>query len=265
MGFLKNVVELALSPLGLTVLLILSGIGLDFTVKHSKSSRRLLLLGGLLFLVFLISPLSDYMVLGLERGYPPMLMPPSSPKTDTIVILAGYAEEHPGFPVTTLVSEQTIYSLSEGLRLYRLLPGAKLVMSGGVVRDGEKPVAAVMSEFLQQMGVPARDIIVEGRSKNTYENLVEVRKLVGTGPFILVAQACDLRRAMAVAGKLKMQPIAAPSRHQALQYNWNKGTTDVLKRHLELVVYPSVGRLRMIQWAYHEYAGYVWYQLLGRI
>ena len=185
---------------------------------------------------------------------------------DRIVVLAGYAEEHPGFPITTLVSEQTIYSMSEGLRLYRLLPGAKMIMSGGIVRDGEKPVAAAMSEFLQQMGVPAPDIIVEGRSRNTYENLVEVKKLVGSSPFILVAQACDLRRAMAVAKKLQMQPIAAPARHRALQYHLNKGMPEIIKRYLGIRrVFIGGQSWKRCQWAYHEYVGYLWYQLLGRI
>jgi uncharacterized SAM-binding protein YcdF (DUF218 family) len=219
----------------------------------------------LLFLVLFLSPVSDYLILRLEAGFPPMVAPPASPKIDRIVVLAGYAEEHPGFPVTAWVSEQTVYSMSEGLRLYRLLPGAKLIMSGGIVRTGERPVAAAMSEFLQQMGVPAQDLITEGRSLNTYENLVEVKKLVGTDPFILVAQACDLRRAMAVALKLQMHPIAAPSRHQALQYHRNRGTLDVLKRYFESVIYLSPARLRMIQWAYHEYVGYVWYRWLDRI
>jgi uncharacterized SAM-binding protein YcdF (DUF218 family) len=265
MDILKKAVELIFSPLGITVLLIGIGIALNFTGKHARGSRRFLFAGGLLFLTFLFLPVSDYLIFQLERDYPPMLNPPAFLKVDRIVVLAGYAEEHPGFPVTTLVSEQTIYSMSEGLRLYRLLPGAKMIMSGGMVRDGEKPVAAAMSEFLQQMGVPAPDIMVEGRSQNTYENLVEVKKLVGSSPFILVAQACDLRRAMAVAKKLQMQPLAAPARHRALQYHLNKGMPEILKRYLESAVHLSVGRLEKIQWAYHEYIGYFWYQLLGRI
>jgi uncharacterized SAM-binding protein YcdF (DUF218 family) len=184
-----------------------------------------------------------------------MLKPPSSSGIDRIVVLAGYAEENKFFPITTVVSERTIGSISEGLRLYRQLPDAKLIMSGGVVREGERPLAASMSDFLQQMGVPAGDIIVEGNSRNTYENLSEVRKLIGSKPFILVAQACDLRRAMAVARKLDMNPTPAPACY------W------VLPRHTysEALIYPSTERLRRIQWACHEYVGYIWYKLLGRI
>jgi uncharacterized SAM-binding protein YcdF (DUF218 family) len=246
-------------------ILIASGIILSVTGRNPRGSRRLLFLGGLLFLVCLFSPVSEFLILQLEKDYPPMLVPPSSPKIERIVVLAGYAEEHPGFPITTMVSERTIATMSEGLRLYRLLPGAKMILSGGVVREGERPVAAAMSDWLQQMGVPARDIIVEGQSRNTYENLLEVKKLVGPAPFILVTQACDLRRAMAVAGKLEMHAVAAPACHWTLQYHGSKDLARKAGKYLESFLHPSTENLRRIQWAYHEYVGYVWYRLLERI
>jgi uncharacterized SAM-binding protein YcdF (DUF218 family) len=265
MDFIKKSVEIILSPLGITTILIALGIILSCTGKHSRAGRRLLISGGLLFLILLFSPLSEYLVLSLEREYPPMLMPPASIKINAIVVLAGYAEENKGFPITTNVSEQTVCSASEGLRIYRLLPGSKIILSGGVVREGEKSVAASMSELLQQIGVPARDIVIEGNSKNTYENLVEVGKIVGSRPFVLVAQALDMRRAMAIARKLHMNSIPAPSCHWVLQYHTNTGTREVLGRHLSALFYPSPKNLFRIQWAYHEYIGYWWYQLLGRI
>lgn len=129
-----------------------------------------------------------------------------------------------------------------------------------------KPVAASMADFLQQMGVPDENLIIEGHSRNTYENLVEVKKIVGSDRFILVASACDLRRAVAVAHKLKMKPIPAPANIWSLQHHptdtgFSKRITDFFKSF----AYPSTDNLYRIQWAYHEYVGYVWYRLLGRI
>ncbi len=265
MEFLKRSVEIIFSPLGITTILIGAGIVLSCMGRHSRGSRRLLISGGLLFLVLLFSPISGYLMLRLEREYPPLLNPPTSPKMDRIVVLAGYAEEHRGFPVTTNVSKQTISTLSEGLRIYRLLPGAKMIMSGGVVREGEKPVAAAMSEFLQEMGVPVQDVIVEGKSQNTYENLGEVKRIVGSAPFVLVAQACDLRRAVAVARKLHMNPVAAPAGHWALQYHMSSSTPEEILIYLGAFLFPSVENLSRAQWAYHEYVGYLWYRLLGRV
>jgi uncharacterized SAM-binding protein YcdF (DUF218 family) len=266
MEFAKKSIELVVSPIGIMTILITFGIVLSVARPSSRAGHRLLVLGGLLFLVFLFSPLSLYLTLGLERQFPPLLTPPESPKVNRIAVLAGYAEENPGFPITSNVSEQTMGSMAEGLRLYRLAPGAKLILSGGVVRRGEKPVAAMMADFLQQMGVPAADLIVEGNSQNTYENLFEVRKLVGTHPFILVARACDLRRAVKVAQKLEMNPIPAPACIETLQHHSNAmSVTGQVADFFGIFCSPSLNNLARLQWACHEYLGYLAYRLTGRI
>jgi uncharacterized SAM-binding protein YcdF (DUF218 family) len=263
---LKNMIEALFSPMGIMVLLLVSGIILSLSKKHSTIGRRALICGALLFLIVFLTPLCPFLVCSLERQYPPLLTPPESPKTARIVVLAGYAEEHPEFPITSRLSQTTIGSISEGLRQYRLVPDAKLIFSGGVVRKGEKPVAEVMSEFVQQIGVPASDVIVEGKSRNTYENLLEVNKLIGSDPFILVAQACDMMRAVAVARKLKMKPIPAPSNYYALP-----GHPEMIPAGAPLFRYfrhwdiPSSGNFHRLQWVYHEYLGYLWYRILGRV
>jgi uncharacterized SAM-binding protein YcdF (DUF218 family) len=266
MEILKKSIETAFSPLGIVVLLISAGIFFCMAKRRSSAGRRLLIGGGLLFFVFLFSPLAECLILGLERQYRPLLLPPESPKIDRIVVLAGYAEENPGYPVTSNVSEQTLRSLSEGLRLYRMTPGAKLILSGGVARQGDKPVAAIMADFLHQMGVPFEDLIVEGNSHNTYQNLLEVRKLVGLRPFFLVATGCDMRRAVAVARKLELRSIPAPAGIWTLQHH--PAHARAYERLAELMsdcAHPSLTRLSKLQWAYHEYIGYIWYRLLGRI
>lgn len=261
----KRLIEIAFSPLGIMTILFAAGLLISAARRHSRLGHRFLIWGGLLFLVFLFSPLAEYLMLSLERPYPPMLAPPESPRINRIVVLAGYAEENPGFPITSKVSEQTMCRISEGLRLYRLIPGAALILSGGIAREGEKPVAAMMADFIQQMGAPAKDLIVEGKSRNTYENLYEVKKLVGSDPFILVAAACDLRRALAVAKKLQMAPIPAPACIWASQHHpKNTGAGERIATFFKRFI-PSLDNLSRLQWAYHEYLGYIWYRLLGRI
>ena len=265
MQVIKHLVEIIFSPGGILSILAASGVLLSLTGRHAHFARRLLTFSGLLFLVFVFTPLSEYLILGLEMDYPPMLHPPALPGIDRIVVLAGYAEDHAGFPVTSTITQQTMCSMSEGLRLYRLVPGSKLILSGGVARTGERPVAAAMSEFLQQMGVPGSDVIVEGNSQTTYENLVEVKRLVGPKRFILVAQGADLRRATAVARKLNMNSIPAPACLWTLQYHTNLSPSEQIGRFFESFGHPSLDRLSRLQWAYHEYLGYAWYCIMGRI
>jgi uncharacterized SAM-binding protein YcdF (DUF218 family) len=266
MEIIKRLIELIFSPLGILSLVTLAGVVLSFSRRRMHAGRRLLVCAGILFLLFLFSPLAQYLMLHLEREYPPLISLPESPKADQIVMLAGYAEENPGIPVTSSVSEQTISIVSEGLRLYRLIPGAKMIASGGIARKGDKPVAAIMADFLQQMGAPIKDLIVEGNSRNTYENLVEVKKIVGSRPFILVALGCDLKRAAAVAKKLQMQPIPAPaglwaSPHHRMDMSFAEKTVDFFLSFS----HPSLTNLSKLQWAYHEYVGLFWYRLLGWI
>jgi uncharacterized SAM-binding protein YcdF (DUF218 family) len=264
--FAKKLLEILISPLGIMTVTLFSGIILSLTKRFPRFGHRLLIGGALMFIIFLFSPLSQYLVYGLEHPFHPLLTPPRSPSINRIVILAGYAETHPEFPITSNVSMQTIGNMSEGLRLYRLIPGSKIILSGGIARKGDKSVAALMDEFLQQMGVPAADLIMEGTSQSTYENLLEAKKLVGTNPFILVAAACDLRRAVAIANKLGMNSIPAPACIWTLQHYPNSAdTAGQLAYFLGSFGSPSLENISRLQWAYHEYLGYMWYRILGRL
>jgi uncharacterized SAM-binding protein YcdF (DUF218 family) len=266
MELTKRSIEIVFSPLGIISILLFAGVVLSLANMYSRAGRRLLIGGALLIIIVVFTPLTHYLVWNLEKDFPPLLAPAQVPKTDRIVVLAGYAEVHPGFPITSLVSDQTMANMSEGLRLYRLDPKKKLVLSGGVARPGERSVAASMADFLRQMGVREQDLVVEGNSKDTYQNLVEVKRLIGSNSFILVASACDLRRAVAVAKKLEMNPIPAPAYIWALQkHPVIISLSDEFSRYIENRGYISLNNLARLQWACHEYLGYLWYRLLGRI
>lgn len=266
MEYIKRIIETVFSPMGVTTLLFLGGALLASTKRHSRWGRRFLLTGAVLFLVFTFSPLAEILIRNLESDYPPLLSPPASTPIRRIVVLSGYGEDHAGIPVTSALSEQTLCRLSEGTRLYRLLAGSKLLLSGGTLRTEDRPVAAIMADYLKQQGVPDQDILTEEESLTTYENLTQVKKMLGAEPFILVTSACDLRRAMAVARKLGMNAFAAPACIWTLQ-NWPLGMSwaEWSWSILEAFAYPSPARWSYLQWAYHEYAGYIWYKLLGRL
>jgi len=263
---IKKSLELVFSPMGILTAAAILGILTALTRKHRQLGCRLLLCSSLLLIVFLFTPLAEYLILGLERPYQPLLKPPDpSDKVDGIVILAGYGEDHAGFPPTSTLSHHTICNLTEGLRLYRLIPGARIILSGGTLRAGDRPVSSLMADFLEQMGVPAEKLVVENRSRNTYENLVAVKEIVGSRPFILVTAACDLKRALGVAQKLQMNAIPAPACFWARQHHPEEiGLGEKIAVSLQRFGAASEN-LPRLQWAYHEYLGYLWYRLLGRI
>jgi uncharacterized SAM-binding protein YcdF (DUF218 family) len=265
MELLKRTIEILFSPAGVLSILTVPGLILIYAKQHHRLGRRLLISSGVLSFLIFLTPLVELLTLGLEWNYPPILNPPQSPEIRSIVVLAGYAEENTLFPMTTVLSESTISRCVEGLRQYRAMPESKVILSGGIVCKGDRPVAASMADFLQQLGVPSSDILIEGTSHNTYENLVEVKKIVGQKPFLLITHACDMRRAMAIARKQQMNPIPAPACHWALQYYFQQSNSRRIFRVLHGFLNPSAERLKRLQWVYHEYAGYLWYRLLGRI
>lgn len=259
---LKRVVEAICSPLGIVT--ILCAAGLVCSIFSQRFGHRLLVVGTALWFVGTFSPLGDVAISALERDYPPLVRP-DAVNVEAIVILSGYAEDHEGIPVTSTVSGQMMCRLVEGIRLYRQRP-MPVIVSGGVGRQKDRPLAAIMADFLREMGVPGDSIVVEGRSRNTYENLLQVRTIVRERPFLLVATASDMRRAIAVARKLKMAAVPAPACFWAIQYHppgmsWSAWTFELA----EALGHPSEKRWTYLQSAYHEYVGYIWYAMLDRI
>ena len=266
MNTLKQLLEACLSPLGIMTLLLAAGSIFMCLRRFSGLGRRLVLAGVALYLVFMFTPLAEICIAGLERPYPPVLRPDASAGIRAVVVLSGYGEDHPSLPATSKLSGETLGRLSEGIRLYRSLPGAKLIVSGGILRPEDPPVARLMAEYARDMGVADADILVEGRSLNTYENLVEIRKMLGDAPVLLVTSACDLWRALAVAHRLDMKPLAAPAciwaaTHFPSGMTWAEWAWRLVERSAR----ASADRLVYLQRAQHEYLGYFWYWMLGRV
>ena len=169
-------------------------------------------------------------------------------------------------PVTSQLSVETIARVVEGIRLYRQSPGARLILSGGVLRPMDAPLAKLMADFAKSLGVPERDIVLEASSTTTFENLLEVKKIVGAESFILVTSSGDLWRAMAVARKLDMKTLPAPAAIWSSRY-YRPGMTwrELIWKFADDLGYPSTERLEYLQRAHHEYLGYFWYWIHGRV
>ena len=264
MTSLKRILEISFSPIGLVTILFVSGILVNAFRRQSAAGYHLLWSGAALFLVFLLTPLAEVLYANLEHPYPPMLHPDASART--IVVLSEYGEDFPGLPVTSKLSAETISRMAESIRLYREIPGARLIVSGGILSHQHGPIANLMADFAKTMGVPKRSIVVEGLSTTTYENLLEVKRIIGYEPFILVTSSGDLRRAVAVARKLGMRPLPAPAAIWASSnYPANMSWIQWGWKVLEGMGYSSTDRFSYLQRAYHEYLGYVWYWMLGRV
>jgi uncharacterized SAM-binding protein YcdF (DUF218 family) len=72
-----------------------------------------------------------------------------------------------------------------------------------------------MRRWAQRLGAPEHAIITEEHSRNTYENAVNTRRVLGGGSILLVTSAYHIPRAVALFSKQGFIVTAAPCGYDA--------------------------------------------------
>ncbi len=90
---------------------------------------------------------------------------PIRKEPDTIIVLGSGLM---GDKVPPLLAQR----LTKGKSIYDQFNGRpKIIVSGGQGADELTSEAAAMANYLMELGVPEKDILIENRSRNTFENL----------------------------------------------------------------------------------------------
>ena len=137
----------------------------------------------------------------LEAQHPPIRAEDAEP-AGAIVLLGGAVRaREPGEPWSDL--GPGVDRVVHAARLYRAGKAPWLVASDGSMPWASSPVrpAAETADLLVEWGVPREAILVEERSRNTYENARETRELLserGIRDVLLVTSALHMPRALAV-------------------------------------------------------------------
>lgn len=238
-------------------LYLLAGIVLFKLWRQRREQRRLLLiLTATLCTLYLGStPLVSYLAFAsLEGSYPPREHRPDD--AQAIVILSGYVRPAAGVRSRRELGEDTLYRCLEGAELYHQGEPRLVLVSGGTANDATPPCAPLMRDFLLKLGVAATDILVEDRSRTTWENAVESSKLLeqrGIRKIVLVTDAAHLLRAERCFRKQGMEVVPWGCRYRT------KGFSLGLKSFL-----PSPKGSAGLVDAAHEWLGLAWYWLRGR-
>ncbi|MHC4138622.1 MAG: envelope biogenesis factor ElyC [Planctomycetota bacterium] len=262
MFILKKIVSVFLNPLPISLLLSFLGLYLLWFTTKQKAGKILVSVGLVIVTLFSYSIITNKLLRPLERKYKSFEVkgPSSVSKTEDesaikfVVVLGGGHALDPELPLISQIGSSELVRLIEGIRIYRKYPGAKLLLSGGGIFD---PVsnAEVMARVAREIGVPERDIILESKSKDTKDEAMLIKSIVGKGPFVLVTTASHIPRSMALFKKLGMNPVPSPIGHsikdrQGLHY---------------YSFFPSTGNLHNAELAIHEYLGLIWAKLNGQI
>lgn len=257
MFLLKKVVGLLLMPLSVCLGLLVGGLVLAWLCRGRwRTVGRGLITGGVvLLLVSSFGPFSGCLLRPLEHRYPPLLDSAAAGMADVtwvVVLGAGHVSD-PSMPATTQLCPSGLARVVEGVRLYRQVPGRKLVVSGGTVFDPQSG-AKVMARAAAELGVPETDIVREDVSRDTEEEARELAAILDTDRFFLVTEASHMPRSMAICRKQGLNPIAAPAHFRI------KDAGEGLRGPLA----PDPRALHGAHRAVYEILGLLWAWLRGR-
>ena len=258
--YLAKVLWFVLQPSTLIALLIGYGAILIWT-GWARWGRRFVTGGAVLLLLAGLSPLGNALILPLEDRFPRANL--DAPPAPTGFIVLGGAEDRlvevaRGAPAVNEAGER----LLETVVLARKFPEAGIAFSGGDAgilykADSEAVGAAAL---LKDMGVAPDRLILEGGSRDTYENAVylksELDKLGLLGPgqrWVLITSAFHMPRSMGAfrAAGFEVEPWPVDYR--------TRGPADLIRPFDKV----SEG-LRRVDMAVHEWVGLLAYWLAGR-
>lgn len=209
--YLSKIFWFFIQPLNLAIFLLLAGL-LAALLRHR---RRAAAFGMLTFVILAFSAwtsLGALLLNPLEERFPKPALPE---RVDGIVVLGG------GFEGAINLARGGYELNSGGDRmvetaiLARRFPQAKVVVSGGngeLVLEGEGD-ADTAPRLLGALGVSADRLILENKSRNTYENAVFSRRLVEPKPgetWLLITSAFHMPRAKAQFDKAGFPTVPWP-------------------------------------------------------
>ena len=215
--WLKKFVSFWLMPLPACMTLLVAGLVLTRSAKRAKLGRALLIAATTLLLLFSNKVVSQWLIKPLETRYAPMPelrdgTPPPPPLAACryVVVLGGGHSDTPWLPSTLKLSTSSLSRITEAVRLLRVLPEAKLLLSGPPV--GLNPShATVLAQAAQTLGVARERILYIDNARDTEDESNAVTKLAGDAPVALVTSAWHMPRSAALFRHAGVNTLPCPA------------------------------------------------------
>ncbi|MFC1491753.1 ElyC/SanA/YdcF family protein [Nitrospinota bacterium] len=262
MFFLRKIFAAMLLPAALCAVPMALGLVLVLFSRRKSLGKICLTAGVLLFMLVSQNAVGNALLGPLESKFPALLDPlaavsrlPGRGRPPWIVVLGGGNNSDPTLSVTSRLSSSTLPRLIEGIRLQRILPDTRLILSGGSPYGGDSEGKG-MRDLAIALGVEEKKLVVEDRSRNTRDQAVYIKKIVGNDSFILVTSASHMLRAVKMFHKEKLNPIPAPAGHLVV----SKIDTYSISEFI-----PSADAMVKSRKSLYEYLGLAWAKLRGHI
>ena len=245
---LKKVIGSLLMPFPALLLLMALGILLLWFSRWQKSGKILITTAWLLLLLVGLQPVADRLLSPLEKQFPTWQ---NQHAVDYIVVLGGGYTWNPEWAPSSNMINNSLPRLTEGVRIWRANPDAKMIFTGAAFSGNSLSTAEVGSRVAQSLGVPKTAIITLDKPHDTEEEAQEVAKVVGDAPFALVTSASHLPRAVVFFQQQGLHPWPAPANQMAMD--------SPLSLREQLI--PSAYWLGHSERAIYEWIGQLWQRI----
>ncbi len=246
---LKKFVSMFLMPLPIGVFFIVLALVLLYRNKVKKAKWMLVFSLVWLFL-FSYPPVANTLLHSIESNNPTLHKAPENVKY--IYVLGGGHHTDESLPITSQVLETSVVRLNEGIRLYHQLHEEANIIVSGYSGLFDPTTHAVMQEKLAlALGVKKDHIILRPNPRDTQEEAIAAKKLLGDEPFILVTSASHMTRSINFFKNEGLDPIPAPTNHLASI------------KHPNYTKFFSSDALMKSRIVFHEVLGMVWQKFKG--
>ena len=242
MSYLKACIAALTEPLMLALLLAVAA-GVVAWRRRKRAAVGLLAAALILAYVGSAGIVGDWLLTPLEARYPP-LQDSAALQVHRIVVLGSSYAPHDGIPVTAALDRDSLVRIVEGVRLARLNPTAKLLVSGGA-GNGKPGSAQGYAELARDLGIDPGSLVVSDQALDTNAEARDVVQRLGGEPFLLVTSAYHMPRAMQLMRRAGARPMAAPTGQLVTKgFHWR-------------CLLPSSAGLGKSERALHEYFGFL--------
>ncbi|MBK5073813.1 envelope biogenesis factor ElyC [Budviciaceae bacterium CWB-B4] len=241
---LKKIIGNLLLPLPFLLLLMAIALLLLWFSRWQKSAKTLLTVSWLGLLLLSLQPVADRLLMPIENQYATYQ---KNDPIDYIVVLGGGYTYNPEWAPSSNLFPNSLPRVTEGVRLYRQHPGAKMIFTGAEAISNPLPNAKVAAMVAESLGVPEQDIIILPQAKDTIEEAQTVAQIAQQKTLLLVTSANHLPRAMRIFQKEGLNPIPAPANQLATLgplNPWEKAFPSAFYlSHSERAWYETLGNL----------------------
>lgn len=213
---LSKVLGWFINPLHMGLVLLAIALVLRKVKRRPRLQRWLVIVAVAEMWLFSLRIVSEPLTWGLEHQYPREPQIQGAPRA--IVLLTGMTR-NPDRGDWELTESGD--RLVEAVRLAHRYPDAKIVVSGTFTDDdgSSRSEAKTIAGLITDMGVDAGRVMLDEKSRNTYENAKESSAILAapagadvdaTGPILLVTSAMHMPRAAACFRKAGVEVVPWP-------------------------------------------------------